>query len=176
MTEAASAWQRLPLIKVVGVSASGKSTLVTRLRQNGYHARPVSQEHSSVADLWQQFDKPHYLIYLDADLATQEQRRPDVTWSADYLQTERNRLAHAREHADLKIDTSTLTPAMIAQLVLAFLQQQRVRHGDTPLPPITATGSASRPVGPAESTAPATEPPPPPRRGRKKRNRPKRDQ
>ena len=89
-----------PLIKVVGISGSGKSTLVSVLRQAGYNARPVSQEHSHIADLWQRFDRLRFLIYLDADLASQMRRRPDVTWSkADWL-TEHERLAHARAHAD----------------------------------------------------------------------------
>ena len=52
------AYHELPLIKVVGISASGKSTLVKALRQRGYRARPVSQEHSNVPSLWQQFEEP----------------------------------------------------------------------------------------------------------------------
>ncbi len=72
---------KLPVIKVVGVSASGKSTLVKGLRAAGYDARPVSQEHSNVPDLWKQFDFPKVLIYLDVTLAMQEKRRPDVEWS-----------------------------------------------------------------------------------------------
>ena len=67
--------EKPPLIKVVGVSASGKSTLVTSLREVGF-ARPVSQEHSDVAELWKQFGFPRVLIFLDNDLAGQRGRRP----------------------------------------------------------------------------------------------------
>ena len=53
--------QKLPVIKVVGVSAGGKSTLVRALREHGYDARAVSQEHSHSATLWKQFDVPRVL-------------------------------------------------------------------------------------------------------------------
>ncbi len=158
----------LPLIKVVGISASGKSTLVAHLRNAGYNARPVSQEHSDVANLWQQFDRTSLLIYLDVSLEAQRQRRPDVTWDAKYLQTEHKRLTHARDHADLKINTSALTPDTVWHITQAFVEQQQVRHADYPLPPLTATGSALRPV----ETPPEPPPPGPDKRRGKKRKRP----
>lgn len=133
---------KLPVIKVVGVSASGKSTLVANLRQAGYNARAVSQEHSNIPTLWQQFDRTRILVYLDASLESQRQRRPDVTWDAANLQMEQNCLTHARDHADLKIDTAMLPPESVWRIVEAFLQQQRIRHADQPLAPDNATGSA----------------------------------
>ena len=126
---------RLPVIKVVGISAGGKSTLVAHLRQAGYNARAVSQEHSNIPTLWQQFDRTRVLIYLDVSLEAQRQRRPDVTWDAANLQMEQDCLAHARDHADLKIDTSALTPDTVWRLVHAYLTQQRIRHAKQPLPP-----------------------------------------
>ncbi|MEZ4581772.1 MAG: hypothetical protein R3A10_09080 [Caldilineaceae bacterium] len=68
----------------------------------------MSQEHSNVPDLWQQFDKPRVLILLDVTLDAQRQRRPDVTWAAWHF-TELNRLHHARSRADLQVNTSDLT-------------------------------------------------------------------
>lgn len=134
----------LPLIKVVGISASGKSTLVNTLRQAGYNARPASQEHSQTPDMWQRIRPPAWLIYLDADLETQRERRPDVPWSEEWLHTEENRLEHARRHADLIIDTRDLLPAQTAQHVLEFLQGHQIRHADQPLPPVPGTGSSYR--------------------------------
>ncbi len=131
----------IPLIKVVGISASGKSTLVRALRQHGYEARPVSQEHSNVADLWQQFEHPWLLFYLDVDLTTQRERRPDVTWDQKWLDEEIDRLRHARDHADLVINTAGLQPEMVLQIALTFLQNEEIRHADHPLPPLAATGS-----------------------------------
>lgn len=131
-----------PLIKVVGVSASGKSTLVQGLRARGYNARPVSQEHSSVPDLWQQFDKPRLLIFLDVTLDEQRRRRPDVSWSRGWHFTELNRLHHARSHADLQINTSGILPDGVLDIALVFLRHQQIDHADAPLPPLGATGTA----------------------------------
>ena len=134
----------LPTIKVVGMSASGKSTLVQSLRERGYDARPISQEHSSVSDLWRQFDVPVVLIYLDVSLECQRLRRPDVSWNRRYHGQEAARLRHARDHADLRIDTSTMTPSEVLAVVLVLLEQDDRHHADRPLPPVTPTGSARR--------------------------------
>jgi len=134
--------EQLPLIKVVGISASGKSTLVKALRRHGYNCRPVSQEHSNVSDLWQQFDAPSILIYLDVDLETQRNRRPDVTWDKSWLREESVRLDHARGHAELKINTAGMTSETVLQIALTFLKNERVRHAEQALPPLNATGSS----------------------------------
>ena len=137
-------WTKLPLIKVVGISASGKSTLVAGLRTAGYYTRPVSQEHSNLPNLWEQFDKPWVLIYLDNDLENQRRRRPDVSWNEQNLQEERARLAHALAHADLQINTATLESDKVLTIALAFLEHKNIRHADQPLPPIGATGSPQK--------------------------------
>ncbi|MCC6453759.1 MAG: hypothetical protein IT328_02325 [Caldilineaceae bacterium] len=134
----------LPVIKVVGISGSGKSTLVRALRAAGYEARPISQEHSSVPDLWRQFGPTAYLIYLNASLEDQQARRQDVTWSAAAHQEEVQRLAHAREHADLRIDTAALSPLGVYEVVRSFLTRKRIRHADHPLEPLPATGASSK--------------------------------
>lgn len=135
----------LPIIKVVGISGSGKTTLVRALRANGYDARPVSQEHSNVPSLWQQFDRPDYLIYLHAALADQASRRQDVSWSAEAHYEETQKLAHAREHADLRIDTGNLNGERVLAIAITFLKRQRVRHADHPLDSLPNTGSATKP-------------------------------
>lgn len=142
----------LPIIKVVGISGGGKSTLVRQLRVAGYDARPVSQEHSHVPDLWQQFGTTDYLIYLNATLEDQQTRRPDVTWSAAAHQEEVRRLAHAREHADLRIDTSGLTPEGVYKVARTYLTRRRVRHAAQALEPVPATGSAIKSPSPPEHT------------------------
>ena len=143
MTPTENEHQRpLSIIKIVGMSASGKSTLVAGLRQAGYDARPISQEHSHVPDLWKQFDFPRVLIYLDASLGAQQARRGDVTWDEKNWAEEQQLLAHARDHADLRIDTTRLGPAEVLKVALAYLVQELVRHAAAPLPPVAATGSA----------------------------------
>ena len=134
--------EKLPLIKVVGISASGKSTLVTALRSAGWNARPVSQEHSDVPDLWKQFGFPQILIFLDNSLEGQRLRRPDVEWSDANLAQERARLQLAYEHADLRINTTHLTAQQVGELVSAFLRTNRIRRSAKPLAPLPRTGGS----------------------------------
>jgi len=145
-------YQDLPLIKIVGISASGKSTLVRALRNHGYRARPVSQEHSNVPSLWQEFDKPAILIHLDISLEAQQQRRPDVSWDKRTLREETTRLAMAQGNSDLKIDTSGLNAERVLAIALTFLEKEKIRHADHALPPLNATGSALTPSATPEMT------------------------
>jgi hypothetical protein len=132
----------LPPSEVVGISAAGKSTLVQALRQLGYDAKPISQEHSYIPTLWRQFSLAHLLLFLDNDLAGQRRRRPDVTWTADELAAEQTMLADAREHADLRINTAELTAEQVVAIAVAFLESRAIRRSPHPLPPVLATGSA----------------------------------
>lgn len=132
----------LPVVKIVGLSAAGKTTLVNGLRQLGYNARPASQEHSNVPTMWLQLHPPVLLIYLYVDARTQVSRRPDLTWREGGWSEELRRLAHAHAHARLWIDTSDLTPHQVRQLTLTYLRKAGIGHNPTPLPPAPATGSA----------------------------------
>jgi energy-coupling factor transporter ATP-binding protein EcfA2 len=134
----------LPLIKVVGISGSGKSTLVNCLRSSGYDARPVSQEHSDIPDLWQRFDRPFVLIYLFVGLSEQKLRRPQQTSTYTDFMREQMRLANAREEADLRVDTSNMEPQQVCDLVITYLRQINVACAEEPLQPVRATGSATR--------------------------------
>ena len=129
------------LVKIVGVSAAGKSTLVAGLRRLGFNARPVAQEHSQVPDMWQQIRPPHLLIFLDADLPAQGARRPDVSWNERWRRTELQRLEHARGHADLLIDTSLLTPEKVMDQAVDFLRKRKVQPAPGPLAELPRTGS-----------------------------------
>jgi hypothetical protein len=132
----------LPVVKVVGVSAGGKSTLVQALRAAGYDARAVSQEHSHVRDLWKQFEIPRVLIYLDNELEVQRARRPDVVWDQATLDEERVRLQDAYAEADLRINTAHIDGEQVCEMVLAYLEAQGIRRAGKPLPPAPPTGSA----------------------------------
>jgi nicotinamide riboside kinase len=110
-----------PRIAIVGPCASGKSTLVHRLRKEGWDARMPAQEHSGVRDMWRKLVDPDILVVLDARDEVLQARRPDVDLASDYLATERRRLAHAREHADLVIDTSDLSPEQVYLHLIAWL-------------------------------------------------------
>ncbi|OJW00015.1 MAG: hypothetical protein BGO39_27370 [Chloroflexi bacterium 54-19] len=108
-------------IVVVGPCASGKSTLVEALRENGYNAHAAAQEHSYVKSMWQ-MTRPSHLIYLDVDMPNIRQRRR-VSWGQEYLTEENERLAHARQHADLIISTNDREPGQVVQQALDFLKE-----------------------------------------------------
>jgi adenylate kinase len=110
-----------PLIAVVGVCASGKTTLVNALRVHGYRARQVSQEHSYVPDMWRRFTTPDILIYLDASLETIRRRRSDDQWPERLRSLQVDRLSFARTQCDLFIFTDRLSPDEVLQNALAFL-------------------------------------------------------
>ena len=131
----------LDLVKIVGVSAAGKSTLVAGLRELGYNARPVAQEHSQVPDMWRRIRPPDLLIFLDADLTAQGERRPDVSWNEPWRRTELERLVHARLHADLVIDTSLLSAENVLEQAVDFLRVSSVQAASGPLAELPRTGS-----------------------------------
>ena len=64
-----------PLIGVVGPCAAGKTTLIAALKQSGYKARHIAQEHSYVQDMWQRLTRPNLLIFLDASYPVTCRRR-----------------------------------------------------------------------------------------------------
>lgn len=108
-------------VAVVGPCASGKSTLVEALRAAGYDARHPAQEHSFVPDMWQRLVGPDVLVYLDVDYAAYRARRPHHDPGPAYLAEQHRRLAHAAQHANLRIDTSAMTAEAVRAEVLAFL-------------------------------------------------------
>lgn len=112
----------LPLrVAVVGPCASGKSTLVAALRAAGYEARHPAQEHSFVRDMWRRLVDPDVLIYLDLSYESYRERRPTDDAGPEYLAMQRERLAHARAHADLVLDTSEMVEGAVKLRVLEYL-------------------------------------------------------
>ncbi len=108
-------------VAVVGPSAAGKSTLVAALRERGYDARHVAQEHSYVPDMWQRIARPDVLIYLDVGYEAASQRRRMLAWGTPQWEEECRRLSHARTHCDLYILTDDLTPDEVLERALDFL-------------------------------------------------------
>jgi len=107
-------------VGIVGPCASGKTTLTTGLKGWGYEARPIAQEHSYVPYMWQRLTNPDILIYLSVSYPlTIERRRLD--WTSKEYNEQLHRLRHAREHADLCIDTDHLTPQEVLDQALSFL-------------------------------------------------------
>lgn len=111
-----------PVIGVVGPCGAGKSTLIAGLEQRGYHCRHIAQEHSYVQAMWQIISKPDLLIYLGASFPISTRRRK-LDWQQKDYDEQIRRLAHAREHADLLVNTDDLTPAQVLQTALDFLHR-----------------------------------------------------
>lgn len=109
-----------PRVAVVGGCASGKSSVVAALRSRGVDAYAVAQEHSMVRDLWRHL-QPDILVLLDASLATVRARRDDPNWPAWIYDTQQQRLAHARAHADLTLATDERDPESVADEIMRAL-------------------------------------------------------
>jgi deoxyadenosine/deoxycytidine kinase len=110
-----------PLVGVVGPCGSGKSTLIAGLEQHGYTCRHIAQEHSYVQAMWQKIANPDVLIFLDASFPVSTARRK-LTWQKNDHDEQYRRLAHARGHAHVVIDTDPLTPEQVLQKALSFLE------------------------------------------------------
>jgi cytidylate kinase len=111
-----------PVIGVVGPCGSGKSTLIAKLETMGYFCRHISQEHSYVPSMWQIIAKPEVLIYLSASFPVSTARR-QLNWQKKDHDEQLHRLSHARENANLFVDTDDLTPEQVLQNVLDYLRE-----------------------------------------------------
>ncbi len=107
-------------IGVVGPCAAGKSTLAKGLNEHGYRVRHIAQEHSYVPEMWQKISNPDILIYLDVSFQVSTARRNLNLTEAEF-KIQLNRLAHARQHADLYIQTDMLTISHVLTQVLQYL-------------------------------------------------------
>jgi adenylate kinase family enzyme len=108
-------------VAIVGVCASGKSTLAKALQQFGIEAVDIAQEHSLVPTMWEKIARPDVLIYLDASQETVRARWP-YKGSVDFVTEQVRRLAHARAHADIIIAVDELSPQQTLARVLQQLE------------------------------------------------------
>lgn len=109
------------LIGVVGVCASGKSTLIKGLIQQGYRCRHIAQEHSYVPDMWYRLSRPDILIFLQVSYETTLKRK-NLNWNKSEYETQLQRLQHARQNAHIVIDTDLLTPEELVARTLSEIQ------------------------------------------------------
>jgi len=109
------------LIGVVGPCGAGKSSLVSGLRSNGFLPRHIAQEHSYVPDMWHRLTNPDVLVYLEVSYENTIVRRK-LDWTLAEYQEQLRRLNHARQHADLVVDTNRLTVDGVLQAVVAYIQ------------------------------------------------------
>ncbi|HEY8447506.1 MAG TPA: hypothetical protein VIL01_10390 [Thermomicrobiales bacterium] len=109
-------------VVVVGPCASGKSTLVNRLRRHGLDAYVCAQEHSIIRDLWRHLE-PDLVVALDVDIETIRARRGD-DWSETIYREQLKRLEGARAAADLIIDTARTSPESAENAVLRLVAER----------------------------------------------------
>ena len=107
-------------IGVVGPCAAGKTTLINGLLYNGYNAKQIAQEHSYVQDMWERLTHPDILIYLDVSYSYTIKRR-NLNWSIKEFNTQVGRLRHAREHADIHINTDSFSSQDVLDQAMKFL-------------------------------------------------------
>jgi RNase adaptor protein for sRNA GlmZ degradation len=114
--------QRSRLIGVVGPCGSGKSTLIAGLESAGFACRHIAQEHSYVPYMWQRITNPEVLIFLEASFPICTRRR-QLNWTQADFDEQMRRLSHARQHADLVINTSELSAGQVLEAALAYLSR-----------------------------------------------------
>jgi hypothetical protein len=93
------------------------------LKPLGYTVRQIAQEHSFIPAMWQRLTHPDVLICLEASYPVTKQRKR-FNWSEKEYQQQIERLRHAQEHADLRVDTDDLTPGEVLSAVLEFLGEK----------------------------------------------------
>lgn len=111
------------IIGVVGPCGAGKSTLITGLMGAGLFGRHIAQEHSYVPYMWERITNPDLLVYLSASFETCTRRRKLNWTNEDYLE-QLYRLAHARQHADLIIETDLLSPGEVLSCLIEHLKSK----------------------------------------------------
>jgi len=72
--------------------------------------------------MWKHITNPDALIFLDCSFENSTSRRKLNWLPADHKEQLR-RLSHAREHADIVIDTNHLTPDEVLARVLDYLKE-----------------------------------------------------
>jgi len=97
-----------PLIGIVGVCASGKTTLISKLNALGYSCRHIAQEHSYVKTMWKQSTNPDILVYLQVSYPETIKRR-NLNWTRAEYDEQLNRISNAKDNADIIIETDSLT-------------------------------------------------------------------
>lgn len=106
-------------VVVVGPCASGKTTLVGKLRALGIDAHNVAQEHSGIKRLWEK-KQPDIVIMLDANMPAILRRRK-VYWGEERLVMQRERLRDARLNAHLYIQTDRLDQDQVLNVAVAYI-------------------------------------------------------
>jgi molybdopterin-guanine dinucleotide biosynthesis protein len=110
-----------PLIGIVGVCASGKTTLIKKLSELGYDCRHIAQEHSYVKTMWKQMTNPDILVFLEVSYPQTIIRRK-LNWTLSEYMDQHDRLSNARENADIVVNTDDLTSDQVCDVINTKLE------------------------------------------------------
>jgi uridine kinase len=110
-----------PLIGIVGVCASGKTSLISKLNALGYSCRHIAQEHSYVKTMWKQLTNPDILVYLHVSYPETIKRR-NLNWTQTEYDEQLNRISNAKEYADIIIETDSLTSEEVVNETVTKLE------------------------------------------------------
>ncbi len=105
-------------VVLVGVCASGKSTIAVLLSHFGIAGRSVAQEHSQCPTLFLRHAPP-IVVVLTASLSTVRKRRR-MQWTAQQYDRQWRRLAVARSRAHLIVRTDLLDAHEVAQQIVLW--------------------------------------------------------
>ena len=109
-----------PIIGIVGVCASGKSTLINGLSRLGYSCRHIAQEHSYVQNMWKRVTNPDILIYLETSYSSTI-RRKNLNWTENEYNEQIQRLSNAKAEAQIIINTDLFTPEKLIEYTVEQL-------------------------------------------------------
>lgn len=108
-----------PLV-LVGVCASGKTTVSAALKAHGISAHPVAQEHSRVPGLYRRSDG--LVVVLGATWETVHRRRK-LSWNPAFYHEEWDRIREARRDAALIIHTDWLGASDVAARITGWFDR-----------------------------------------------------
>ncbi len=74
--------------------------------------------------MWQRLTNPDILVFLDASWPTTCQRSK-LDWTEADWQEQQHRLRHARENADLYLDTDKISAGEVLERVVRFVEGRK---------------------------------------------------
>ena len=83
------------------------------------------QEHCAAPQMWRRITNPEVLVYLDVRMEVAAQREGLAAPSSWWPDERDVRLVHARQHCDIYVDTSDLSPQQVVAQVLLGLGEGR---------------------------------------------------
>jgi hypothetical protein len=92
------------------------------LRERGYRAHEIAQEHTAIPKLWRRTRPPDVLIYLHVSFQEACRRRHMLHADADWWAKQLRRLEDASRSADLFVDTDSLSLEQVIEHILAALR------------------------------------------------------